>query len=489
MTSRILCGWVLALAPIAASAQPDPTLPAKRIDGYRGIWFTLGQFYGPGADDASYSKASSSPVFPYGDKYAGGLATYTAKHRPLAVYAEEVDKTFFVYGGTTGPGERHLLCMASYYDHLKHRVPRPTVVHDKAGVNDPHDNPSMTIDDEGFVWVFISGRARGRPGYKYRSVKPYSIDRFVRIAEEEMTYPQPFRVPHQGMLHLFTKYTGVRELYFERSLDGDSWSEDRRLAGIRAAGDARGGHYQVSARRGNRIGTFFNRHPKGNVDQRTDLYYIETSDMGTNWATVEGERLQVPLVDVTSPARVHDYASERLLVYLKDMGFDRAGNPVLLYLTSHGHQPGAPNGPRQFRITRWTGNNWVTSQLCQTDHNYDMGSLAMNGLGWQAWLPSHPGPQPHHGGGELVIWSSKDLGESWSQQRQVTRRSTRNHNYVRRPIEARDPFSAFWADGDPTQPGISHLYFSESTGKRVWRLPYVMKHELAEPELYRSAPE
>ena len=39
----------------------------------------------------------------YGDKYSGGLGTYTAKHHPLAIYSEEANKTFFVYGGTTGP--------------------------------------------------------------------------------------------------------------------------------------------------------------------------------------------------------------------------------------------------------------------------------------------------------------------------------------------------------------------------------------------------
>ena len=45
-----------------------------KYDGYQGIWFTLGQFS------------------EYGDKYSGGLGTYTAKHVPLAVYSEEAKK-------------------------------------------------------------------------------------------------------------------------------------------------------------------------------------------------------------------------------------------------------------------------------------------------------------------------------------------------------------------------------------------------------------
>src|SRR5687767_8564395 len=53
-----------------------PAYKTRPDNGYRGIWFTLGQF----------SK--------HGDKYSGGLGTYTANHVPLAVYAPQVDKTF-----------------------------------------------------------------------------------------------------------------------------------------------------------------------------------------------------------------------------------------------------------------------------------------------------------------------------------------------------------------------------------------------------------
>src|SRR3954454_5733552 len=87
-----------------------------RANGYKGIWFTLGQFS------------------EYGDKYSGGLGTYTSSHIPIAVYASSVNKTFFVYGGTTGRDERHLLIMLSYFNHSKKRVPKPVIVYDKEGV-------------------------------------------------------------------------------------------------------------------------------------------------------------------------------------------------------------------------------------------------------------------------------------------------------------------------------------------------------------------
>ena len=120
------------------------SLNNTKAEGYRPIWFELGQKY------------------PDGDKYSGALGTYTAKHVPLAIYAPEVDKTFFVYGGTTRADARYLLCMIGSYDHETGEVSRPTVVHDKQGVDDPHDNPSLLVDDQGYLWVFVSGRGRTR---------------------------------------------------------------------------------------------------------------------------------------------------------------------------------------------------------------------------------------------------------------------------------------------------------------------------------------
>jgi hypothetical protein len=446
---------VLAGTPREAPAADAP----KQADGYRGIWFTLGQF----------SK--------HGDKYSGGLGTYTSSHNPMAVYSPEADKTFFTYGGTI-KGQKHLLIMASYYDHKTGRVPRPTIVHDKNGVDDPHDNGSLNLDDQGHVWIFISGRARNRPGFKYRSKQPFSVADFERVSEEEMTYPQPWSVPGRGWLHLFTKYTKGRELYWETSPDGVSWSDDRLLAGL-------GGHYQVSGERDGTIASFFNYHPGGNVDRRTNLYYVQTRDLGASWTTADGRPLALPLRDVDNPALVVDYASQKTLMYACDLNFDRDGRPLLLHVTGRGAEPGPENDPREFCLTRWDGKAWQTGPVAKTDHNYDMGSLWVSGDSWTVIAPTAPGPRPYGGGGEMCLWTSRDRGQSWALARQITRDSPLNHNYARRPRHARDPFFAFWADGDPARLSESRLYFCDSTGERVRRLPYDMEAESAEPEEVR----
>jgi hypothetical protein len=435
----------------------------QQINGYKGIWFTLGQFS------------------EHGDKYSGGLGTYTAKHRPLAIYAPEVKKTFFVYGGTTAPDEKHLLCMISYFDHKDKVVPKPTVVHDKLGVDDPHDNPSLAIDPEGYLWVFVSGRGRKRPGFKYKSNQPFDISSFTQITEEEMTYPQPHWDDGNGLFHFFTKYTGVRELYFETSGDGIQWTDDKKLAGIIEEGATKSGHYQVSGMNGDLVCTFFNRHPNGNVDKRTDLYYAQTRDFGQTWTTVDDKLLELPLTTVECGARITDYAQQGKNVYMKDLAFDKNGYPVCLYVTSGGHKPGPENDPRDWRVTYYDGNEWKTSIICQSDHNYDMGSLYIENNYWSVYGPTEQGPQKYQTGGEVAIWKSRNAGETWKLIKLVTNQSQRNHTYIRRPQRVKNPFYAFWADGDPTGFSRSFLYFSDSNGRRIYQLPYDMEESFARP--------
>lgn len=459
------------------SVEKDyPSLDNAKINGYKGIWFTLGQFS------------------EYGDKYSGGLGTYTAKHIPLAIYAPEVEKTFFVYGGIADdrqsdaddPAHKHasygnyLLCMIGCYDHTTGMVSKPTVVYDKKGVFDPHDNPSISLDSDGYIWVFVSGRGRGRPGFIYRSSKPYSIDSFERMAEDELTYPQPKYVKGEGFLHLFTKYTGYRLLYFNTSVDGVNWSPHTQLAAMKREEDTRGGHYQISGQLDSKVVFFFNWHPNGNVDRRTNIYYMQTTDFGKTWTTIEGTPLDIPVTEIDGPTLVKEFFSKEENVYIKDVAFDEEGNPMALYLSGTGHQPGPRNGLKEWCVIHWNGSEWENHPITTSDHNYDTGSIWTDNEKWTVVIPSENSPQEWGGGGELVIWQSADKGETWIKKKQVTKASPRNHNYVREVVNGHDPFVYFWADGNPDEPSRSNLYFGNFQGD-VWQLPYEMKSDQEQP--------
>ena len=70
--TRLCFALILLTVAGTASAEKKPypkSLPHENsiVDGYRGIWYTIKQGH------------------EYGDKYSGGLGTYTMKHIPMAV--------------------------------------------------------------------------------------------------------------------------------------------------------------------------------------------------------------------------------------------------------------------------------------------------------------------------------------------------------------------------------------------------------------------
>jgi len=418
----------------------------------------------------------------------GGLGTYCAKHKPFAIYCPEVDKTFFCYGGTTGDSNRELLHMVSYFDHATGTVPRPTILLDKQ-TSDAHDNPVISLDADGHVWIFSTSHGTARPSYIHRSVKPYDIEVFeqvpaTRLADgrrERITNFSYMQVSHSAgdrFQAFFTRYgyPADRTICFMDSGDGVRWSRWQRLAAIDQ------GHYQVSGVGKARAGTMFNYHPAGKgLNWRTNLYYAETPDHGETWRTVDGRGLTLPLSDVNNPALVRDYEAEGLNVYLKDLRYDDQDRPVMLYVTSKGYQSGPKNDPRTWTLTRWDGRRWVTSSVTTSDNNYDMGELWMFAPDdWRIIAPTETGPQPYNPGGEIAMWASRDRGATWTKTRQLTRDSPRNHTYVRRVLNADPGFVAIWADGHGRRPSKSRLYFCDRDGN-VFLLPESMSSQRQRP--------
>lgn len=447
-------------------------------DGYRGIWY-MNQ---PSHDEYVY-------------KYSGGLGTYCAKHKPFAVYCDKVNKTFFCYGGTTADSNSAapaLLHMVSYYDRWTRMAPRPTILLDKK-TGDAHDNPVISVDDRGYIWIFSTSHGASRPSYIHRSKKPYDIAEFELVRATKMenfrevpmtnfSYMQAWHVRGKGFLCFFTRYNypAARTICFMTSPDGVKWSKWIRLAAIDE------GHYQVSGVTGNKAGTAFNFHPEGKgLNWRTNLYYIETADFGKTWRTVDGKKLTLPLREVRNPALVHDYRAEGLNVYLKDIRFDEKGMPVILFLTSRGFASGPRNDPRTWTTARWTGKEWEVRAAMVSDNNYDMGSLYLEDDGtWRIIAPTETGPQPYNTGGEMAMWISEDFGKTWRKIRQLTRDSKRNHTYARHPVNAHPDFYALWADGHGRKPSQSTLYFCDKKGN-VRSLPREMKGEFERPRMVK----
>jgi len=433
-------------------------------DGYRGIWY----YNQPSNDEFKY-------------KYSGVFATYPQQHAPIAIYSKQANKTFFCYGGTV-KGKQELLHMVSYYDHATGMVPRPRLLLNKR-TDDAHDNPTISIDSGGHIWIFSSAHGTARPSYIHRSRKPYSVDEFELVEETNFSYTQPWHFAGRGFLFLHTRYAGGRGLFSMTSADGVQWTAPRKVA------FAMQGHYQISWPWKDKLGTAFDVHPPPlGLNARTNLYYMETGDFGASWKTVDGHPVDLPIEEEKNAALVRNYRSEGRLVYLKDLNYDAEGRPVIVYLTSKGYESGPKNGPREIMAARWTGQQWRYTKICETDHNYDHGSLYIEGRRWRFIGPTGPGPQKYGTGGEVEEWESKDDGVTWQRTRALTAGSRFNHTYVRRPLNAHPDFYAFWADGDAFGESESRLYFANARGE-VFRLPFEMKGESQKPERVRARKE
>ena len=443
----------------------------QKDDGYRGIWY-MNQ---PSEDE-------------YVFKYSGGLGTYCAKHQPFALYSPECAKTFFCYGGTSSDDYQKLHHMVSYYDHLSGTVPKPTILLDKQ-TDDAHDNPVISIDSHGYVWIFSTSHGTSRPSCIHRSQEPYSIERFERVPAtrlvegkkvpfDNFSYLQVWSVPQRGFVAFLTHYNdpAIRTSFFISSPDGVNWSEWQRLAAIEQ------GHYQISVANESKVATAVNFHPADRgLNWRTNLYYMESSDSGASWRSVEGEALKCPLTEPENPALVRNYQSEGLKVYLKDIQLDDAGDPIILYLTSRGYEAGPENAPRTWTTAQWKGKAWEIRPAMQSDSNYDMGSLYIEGEdSWRIIAPTEVGPQPFNPGGEVAMWFTEDSGATWHCLANLTSGSEYNHTYVRRPVNAHPDFYALWADGHARKPSPSRLYFCDREGE-VRVLPEEITDDAVQP--------
>jgi len=454
---------VLLLGRLWAAANPT-------ADGYRGIWYGL-------------------------KEYGGGYAFFPSQHSPFAIHCPAVKKTFFVYGGR-GDRPLRLQAMASYYDHERDVVPRPTIVHDwgewglkPSQALDAHRNPTLCVDGDGHVWVFVSGH--GDNGYVYRSRKPYSVESFERILATPMTYPNPWWIPNKGFFLFFTKYDHNRESFWIASsdskglADSETWRSPGQLSAWtvgQEGGKPGHGLYQFTAARGTRVATAINNWI-GRTRDRSNLFYLQSDDMGKSWQTADGKDFTPPIREVQCPALVRDFWSDGLQVYIQHLTFDRQGCPAILFLTSPAGQTNeGPGKPRIWTLAHWTGHRWTFHKVTTSLHNFDCGSLYIEDGGtWRIIGPTEPGPQLWRSGGEVAMWISHDEGHTWKKFKQLTHNSPHNHCYVRQPVNAHPDFYAVWADGhghDKLAP--CRLYFCHKDG-HVRVLPLAMSAPLGRP--------
>lgn len=457
----------VAPIPIEMMAPAAPVgLTVSREDGYKGQW---------------YSPARGRLA---GVRLGGGLAFCPTESQPVAIYSAAADKTFFVYAGTSAspqqPTEKEpLRVMVSYFDHKTGTVPRPVVLLD--GPADAYGCPALALDATGRLYVFAGFLGTDVPGQVLRSTKPYDISGWDKVTDMEFRNPQVWAVPGQGFMLLHTRVVNEQpRVFFSISPDGLAWSKPVQLTTL-GLGDS-----CISGQSRNKVGIALTYQPEGIAsDDRTNLYYLETSDLGKTWQGFPRRAVGVPLTEVRNPALVNDYGTQ-WRVFLRGLTFSQMGNPTVLYIARHTSKAMASQSSRLWTLSRWASRDWETAVTLYSDSDFDGGDMAMDRLTWYMTVPTIAGPQPNAAGGDLVRWKSQDGGRSWYPLR-LTHDCTLNQNWPRHPVEASPGLDFIWADGNPRKPSGSRIYFADRPGN-TYVLPATMKDEVSKPELLWKAP-
>ncbi len=412
----------------------SPTDPAAQAtDPYRGIWYACGT-------------ANTLPGHKY--VYSGGKATYATWHRPMAVYARTVNKTFFVFGN---PENRPMIAA---YDHATRAFGEPVCLGRNHDMN-AHRNPTLLIDNEGRLFVFRA--YNGAPTHVARSVRPYDIAEWKTMTpietDKRASYPQPWQLRPGEIL---VSYRHAPGWCYRITKDGaESWSPRVNLVAfegcqIYAVTVAGTGEYPRKlhiawSRLGN--GTEEEVRTKHLWARRYNVYYAVSDDGGTTWRRSNGKPYDLP---ITEPKAEKLYDCGTHGVWLKDIRIDGAGRPHILFIDAD-----VATYRSTWKVASLADDRWRIVDVAQSDHMYDGGAMAIVADDdMRIYAPTTPS-RPRYNGGEMEEWRSTDGGRTWRNTAHLTRGSRYSHNHAKTVLhheQSDGAFRVFWSYGDATAP-------------------------------------
>jgi hypothetical protein len=411
------------------------TLPPPEC---RGVWYACGHQVNtlPGHDWV----------------YSGPMATYCAWHRPMAIYAPEVHRTFFVYGNADNAPT------ISSYDHTSGQFAYPVVLGSNPD-GDAHRNPTLFIGGDGHLVVFYG--AHGHETHVLRSDRPYDVSAWTHVSDlpdAKTTYPQCWGLQPGEIFVSYRQAPSWETSSWRMTVSrdgGHSWDPPRELINlgesavygvtIGATGDTPRRIHFVWSRLGG--GTPEEVERKHLWARRYHIYYACSDDGGATWRRGDGTRYDLP---ITLDTQEEIYNCGQRGVWLKDIQLDAQGRPFVLFIDSE-----VETYRGLWKVGRRVGGRWEFATIADSDHMYDDGAIALLAEDdIRVYAPTTP-VQPSEDGGEIEEWQSTDGGATWTNTRHLTTGSRYSHNNVklawnheRGPGDVR----MFWSYGDSNTP-------------------------------------
>lgn len=400
-------------------------------------------------------------------KYSGNLGTYTAKHYPTAV--EHNNNVYFVhsgpvvveglgkYGSTSGGGRsissfkrsdgktNALGIYVSKVNPASNKVTKPTLVH-MLYKDDPHQNAVLNVDAQGYIYILIAGSAANSGSFIFRSKYPNNIDDFVDVSPATFDYSQtdPFKNNSSKPLYrgiTYPKLFWVPDGYFRviytmhcknRTYKTDPCNGKARNALITAELHPNGtnpiqmknvkvlanyrGNYVVGNAKGNDIVLAFNIYLNedvhgGSIDDRTNLYYMHSSDGGLSWQNAKNQNIQFPIQSEAGyeqiVARKYFREGEPVTrkIFMKDINFTGSGankKPMILYVgVTHNDTSIDASLTAHHYLAKsfYDGYNWSQEKISNdVDHSYSSGTLVLsdpNKSAYDVYFPQTPDHTVH----------------------------------------------------------------------------------------------
>ncbi len=378
--------------------------------------------------------------------YHGPMTTYTDRHRPMGIFIPSERKTFFVFGSADQYAE------IGEYNHLTKSFSNPV----KIGFigEDAHKNPSIFIDDNGYIYVFYG--SHNTTLYTRRSVYPYNIYSWEAAGSiPGHTYPQSWQLKSNEIIHF---YRGTdRRGHYRISYDNAStWGDPVRWIDFGGADGANWTYAMTIAENGTYPRTV---HATWTIREgaglpRRNVYYARSEDGGSTWRKSDGTLYSLPITGANAEKILDSGTNE---VQSSDLQVDSQGNVYALY--TEGYQNNCIW--KILRLTRAT-QQWSTFNVgASCDHQFDIGALIIkDDNDFRLYLPSVP-VQPGEDGGDIEEWQSTNKGSTWTKRKDITSGSIYSHNFIRSIHNSDSDFRAFWgyADSSPNAPDRSSVLY------------------------------
>lgn len=375
---------------------------------YRGVWYCCGTVNLLDGNNHVYS---------------GPMATYSAWHRPMAVYAPAVNRTYFVFGN-----ERNAPAIGSY-EHDTRTFARPVVL----GANpdgDAHRNPTLALDDTGRLYVFFG--AHNDPTRVLRSERPCETGAWrecAAIVDPATSYPQPYQLLPGEMFVSYRERSSGWRSRVSRS-HGETWEDPVDIVefegnDIYAVSIAETGDYP------RRIHLAWSRLGGGSDEEirtkhlwarRYNIYYAFSQDGGRTWRRSDGGLYKLPVREADAEKL---YESGERGVWLKDIQLGPDGRPLILFIEADPF-----TYVSHWKCGRLRGDGWGFSNIAVGDHMYDDGGIVIEDGSVTVYAPT-TASQPGEDGGEIDVWRSADGDGPWKRGEPLTEGSDLSHNNVK----------------------------------------------------------